>query len=194
MRAAFRAALLRPTRPLVRLAFAAAWRKFWRPRARAMLRAWRESDDLDAADRPSRLRAPRTARDRLAEGLRLLGLVVFPLGLGGSFTPALLAFDRPMAIACLVLRAPCLPSRTWCISSRTNPPACVLGAFPERASRRARLMVSFLGIKSSRLVPASARDWPGHQSGLKFMSNGSQHAVAKSGIGVNKYARFVSLD
>jgi hypothetical protein len=42
--------------------------------------------------------------------------------------------------------------------------------------------------------PASARDWPGHQSGLKFMSNGSQHAVSKSGIGVNKYARFVSLD
>jgi hypothetical protein len=61
---------------------------------------------------------------------------------GGSFTPALRAFDRPMAIACFVERAPCFPSRTWSISSRTNSPACVDGAFPSRASSRARSSVS----------------------------------------------------
>ena len=30
-----------------------------------------------------------------------------------SSTPARRAFERPMAIACLCDRAPCLPSRTW---------------------------------------------------------------------------------
>src|SRR4051812_42750765 len=51
-----------------------------------------------------------------------------------------------MAIACLVLRAPCLPSRTCSISSRTNSPACVVGALPSRASLRARSTVFFSGI------------------------------------------------
>src|SRR2546423_3372531 len=51
-----------------------------------------------------------------------------------------------MAIACLVERAPCLPSRTCSISSRTNSPACVLGAFPCRLSLRARSSVFFSGI------------------------------------------------
>jgi hypothetical protein len=31
----------------------------------------------------------------------------------GSSTPARRAFERPIAIACFVERAPCLPSRTW---------------------------------------------------------------------------------
>src|SRR4029079_11906323 len=66
----------------------------------------------------------------------------------GSFTPERRAFDRPMAIACLVDRAPCLPSRMWCISSRTNSPACVDGDFPSRLSFAARLSVSFSGISS----------------------------------------------
>src|SRR6266849_9730535 len=51
-----------------------------------------------------------------------------------------------MAMACLVLRAPCLPSRMWSISSCTNSPAWVLGAFPSRASFLAFWMVLFSGI------------------------------------------------
>ena len=66
---------------------------------------------------------------------------------GGSLTPARLAFERPMAIACLVERAPCLPSRMWSISSRTNSPAWVDGLLPSRASRRARCSVSLSGIR-----------------------------------------------
>jgi len=31
----------------------------------------------------------------------------------GIFTPARRAFDKPIAIACFVDRAPCFPSRTW---------------------------------------------------------------------------------
>jgi hypothetical protein len=46
---------------------------------------------------------------------------------GFSGTPARLAFDKPMAIACFAELAPCLPSRMWCISSRTNSPAAVDG-------------------------------------------------------------------
>src|SRR5947208_4158 len=127
VRAAFCAARLRPAGPFVRTAFAAAFRRFRLPRARALLRACRESDVLDAADRSSRLSTPLMARDRLAAGLRLVAFVVFPLGLGPSFTPARRALDKPIAIACLVLRAPCLPFRMCSISSRTNAPACVLG-------------------------------------------------------------------
>jgi len=54
-----------------------------------------------------------------------------------------------MAMACLVDRAPCLPSRMWSISSRTNSPAWVVGAFPARAALRALLMVFFSGIVTS---------------------------------------------
>src|SRR6185369_2133098 len=61
-------------------------------------------------------------------------------------TPERRAFDSPMAMACFVDRAPCFPSRTWCISSRTNSPAWVLGAFPSRRSSSARSRVSFSGI------------------------------------------------
>jgi len=48
--------------------------------------------------------------------------------------PRARAFDSPMAIACLVERAPCFPSRMWSIFSRTNSPAAVVGALPPRRS------------------------------------------------------------
>jgi hypothetical protein len=60
--------------------------------------------------------------------------------------PARRAFDSPMAMACFGLRTPCFPSLTCSISSRTNSPACVVGAFPSLASLRARLMVAFSGM------------------------------------------------
>jgi hypothetical protein len=36
-----------------------------------------------------------------------------PAGAAGTFTPAFLAFESPMAITCFGLRTPCFPSRTW---------------------------------------------------------------------------------
>jgi hypothetical protein len=81
---------------------------------------------------------------------RVFGLAPRPGG--GSFTPERLAFDKPIAMACLVERAPCFPSRTWCISSRTNSPACVDGALPARLSARARSTVSFSGIRILRVL------------------------------------------
>src|SRR4030095_2493490 len=48
----------------------------------------------------------------------------------GSFTPERRAFESPIAIACFADRAPCLPSRTWWISSRTHSPAPVDGDRP----------------------------------------------------------------
>jgi len=116
----------------------------------------------DAALRPSRLSARDVARERRADGCfrprrparladaALRFVLRFALAGGrGSFTPDRRAFDRPIAIACFVDCAPCFPSRMWCISSRTNSPACVLAAFPWRLSRRARLNVSCSGISAS---------------------------------------------
>jgi hypothetical protein len=70
--------------------------------------------DIFFLDRP-RLKAYCALRRVLAEA--------FPFWGGFSLTPARRALERPIAIACLVERAPCFPSRTWCISSRTNSPA-----------------------------------------------------------------------
>jgi hypothetical protein len=97
---------------LVRAARRAAARRLAAERRRAADEAWRESDLRDAALRPSRFRALRTARDRRLETAlwRVFGFALRPGG--GSFTPARRAFDRAIAIACLVERAPCLPSRT----------------------------------------------------------------------------------
>jgi hypothetical protein len=53
---------------------------------------------------------------------------------GASGTPARRAFDKPIAIACFVERAPCFPSRMCSISSCTNSPAAVLGRLPCRKS------------------------------------------------------------
>src|SRR2546421_4206296 len=69
------------------------------------------------------------------------------LPLPASGTPARRAFDRPMAVACLLERAPCLPFRTSSISSRTNSPATVLADLPWRAFRRARSSVRFSGME-----------------------------------------------
>jgi hypothetical protein len=78
----------------------------------------------DAARCPFRFKARRAARDRRADGRlepaaaalladRALRFVVaFALAGGGpSLTPALRAFESPMAIACFVELAPCFPSR-----------------------------------------------------------------------------------
>jgi hypothetical protein len=97
-------------------------------RLRAAERACFESALFDAAPRPSRRNAFVTARDRFADGrffraallrpaadARFAAVRVFadvvPFFGGGSFTPARRAFDKPIAIACSVERAPCLPSR-----------------------------------------------------------------------------------
>jgi hypothetical protein len=105
------------------------------------------------------LSAVRIARDRVADGFRLLrprvnacaalrrvSGDVFPFSGGFNSTPARRAFERPMAMACSGERAPCFPSRMWWISSRTNSPACVDGDFPWRLSCFALSKVSFSGI------------------------------------------------
>jgi hypothetical protein len=124
VRAALRAAVARPIGPLVRTAFLAAAFKDPAPRLRAADRVCRVRAVREAAARPSRRSAVRMAPDRLAEGflrdrarrkaysaLRRVLSDVFPFSGGGSSTPARRAFERPMAIACFVDRAPCLPSR-----------------------------------------------------------------------------------
>ena len=121
----------------------------------AAARACRDSASFDAALRPSRFNAFRVARDRFADFVFLPAFRRSRLACsfvsselvsdGGNSTPARRAFDKPIAIACLVDRAPCFPSRMCSISSRTNSPACVEGAFPSRLSCRARSMVSFSG-------------------------------------------------
>ncbi|PYK40783.1 MAG: hypothetical protein DME60_06760 [Verrucomicrobia bacterium] len=115
--------------------FAAAERERAERRAAAPF-ACRESAFFDADRRLSRLSAPFVARERVREVFlrpalrpfaksRLAWRFVRPLPRlgGGSFTPALRALDKPMAIACSGERAPCLPSRICSISSRTNSPA-----------------------------------------------------------------------
>src|SRR4029079_17467758 len=91
----------------------------------------------------------------LRKSRRACSLVSFELlSDGGSSTPARRAFDNPIAIACFVERAPCFPSRTCSISSLTNSPACVLGAFPARLSLRARSIVCRSGITHLRMDAA----------------------------------------
>jgi len=143
-------------------------------------RACRESARFEAALRPSRFNARVVARERFADFLaafffpffrsRAACLRVFfdPFLGGGKSTPARRALERPMAIACLAERAPCSPSRTCSISSRTNSPACVLGAFPSSLSSFALSRVSFSGIgppfkflPSSTQVPSQPLTWCG---------------------------------
>ena len=159
MRAAFTAARCRPAAPFVREAFFAAALRDAALRPLAAAWAWRDSAVRDAAECPSRFSAERTARERRADGflcdrpssiaywadLRVRA-EAFPFAGAGSFTPARRAFDKPMAMACFVDRAPCFPSRMCSISSRTNSPACVDGAFPSRLSFCALRIVSFSGI------------------------------------------------
>jgi hypothetical protein len=68
-RAALRAAATRTARPFVREAFLAAAFKEPAPRFRAVVLACRESERLEAALRPSRRNAVRTALDRRVDGL-----------------------------------------------------------------------------------------------------------------------------
>jgi hypothetical protein len=89
-------------------------------RRAAALRAWRERASVDPALWPSRLRARNVALERVVEGrcarilprresraaCRRVAAEVVPLRGGLSLTPARLALDRPIAIACLVERAP----------------------------------------------------------------------------------------
>jgi len=78
---------------------------------------------VDAALRLSRFSARDVARERRGDDRRERRLreadaaLRFVLGVAldggaGSATPAFRAFERPIAIACLVERAPCFPSRT----------------------------------------------------------------------------------
>ena len=125
----------------------------------AAVRACRDSAFREAALCPSRFRAFDVARERFDDLAAFFPLLALRMSRaawsftsseefddGGRSTPARRAFESPIAIACLVERAPCLPSRMWSISSRTNSPACVLGDFPSRLSRWARSSVSFSGI------------------------------------------------
>ena len=162
--------------PRVRAAFLADAERSAGLRFRAAARACRESACFDAAARPSRFKAFSAACERFRDGLafgllspffrscfafRRVSSGTLPFLGTGNFTPARLAFERPMAIACLVDRAPCSPLRIVSISSRTNSPACVEADFPSRLSRRIRSMVSFLGMGTSQKAfahdPASAR-------------------------------------
>src|SRR6266536_4369604 len=126
VRAAFRAAAERRRGPLVRTALPAATERARGPRRRAAERAWRPTAALEAAECPSRFSAARTARDRFGEvfffcdrarfsasfALRRVFADAFPFLGARSFTPALRALERPIAITCSGDRAACLPSRT----------------------------------------------------------------------------------
>ena len=175
VRAALRAAATRTRAPLVRAAFRAAAERWLAGRRRALECACFAKARCDAAERPSCFSACLTARDRDRDGRRFVPDLplatsreacrrvraeAVPFFGGGSFTPERRAFERPIAIACLVDRAPCFPSRTWWISSRTNSPACVVGDLPSRLSLRARSIVFRSGIRppwSSRSASRARR-------------------------------------
>jgi hypothetical protein len=111
-------------RPRVFAAARAARCRSADPRRRAALLAKRDSAECDAAEDPRLFSAfiePR-ALPREVLVLPLLPLAVSraacartffdePRFGGGSFTPARLAFDNPIAIACCGEAAPCFPSR-----------------------------------------------------------------------------------
>jgi hypothetical protein len=152
--------------------FAARFADAFRARAgrrRATCLACRDSALDEAADLDSPFSAAFAARDRFGDGrvpLRRAALLALRFvrslalfGGAGSFTPARLALESPIAMACLVERAPCLPSRMCSISSSTKAPACEDGAFPARFARRAFSSVSFSGIKGSS-DGSEANPWP----------------------------------
>jgi hypothetical protein len=109
---------------LVRAALRADARREAADRRRAADVACLDSAFRDAARLGSRFKARRMARERRDDGLVRLRparlaeaalrfvLGLEPAGGAGSFTPARRAFERPIATACFVDRAPCLPSRT----------------------------------------------------------------------------------
>jgi hypothetical protein len=165
LRAALCAAGRGPDLPFVRTAFIEALCSAECPRFRAAPRVCRANADRDAESWGSLLNTPLTALDRVRDTLprcqrpfaksRFACLRTFsderPRFGAASFTPARRALDNPMAMACCGERAPCLPSRMWCISSRTNSPACVEGDLPSCLSRSARSRVSFSGIRPPKV-------------------------------------------
>jgi hypothetical protein len=109
---------------LVLAAFLAAALRETAPRRFAAERAWRAKAVFEAALRPSRFSALSVAAARFLEvgflrrpaatarrAFVRVSSDVVPFFGGGRSTPARRAFERPMAIACLAERAPCLPSR-----------------------------------------------------------------------------------
>src|SRR6266481_736587 len=108
-------------------AFCAAFFRATGPLFRALLLACFDRAAVEAELCFSRFSAESTAEARLPEirflpelsplrsscvALFLVWAEAFPLAGGGSFTPALLALESPMAIACCGDLAPCFPSRT----------------------------------------------------------------------------------
>ena len=116
-------------RPFVRFVATAFRADRWRaiaPRFFALERACFDSEECEAAVCPFLFKAAVVALDRVADGLPsepalplaesraacfLVRSETFPSDGGCSSTPARRAFERPMAIACFVELAPCLPSR-----------------------------------------------------------------------------------
>ena len=101
--------------------------------SRALRCAWRERASCEVAAFPSPLQSP-TGRQR-SRGIRLAAgrfRRLFPWR-RWQFHPRPLALESPMAIACLAERAPCFPSRTCSISSRTYS-ACVDADFATGAN------------------------------------------------------------
>jgi hypothetical protein len=111
-------------RARVRAAFFAEAERLAALRLLAAFFAWRESAVFEAALRGSRLSAFFAAAERVREVDFLLAaflvaaffaaflVAFFAPFFAGTLTPSARAFDSPIAIACLALRAPCLPSRT----------------------------------------------------------------------------------
>jgi hypothetical protein len=143
----------------VRAACFAAIERLRRVLAEAALRACLERARREPAACRSRFNADSVARDLLRDGLcglraarvsnfafRRVRAETLPRPGAAIFTPARRALDKPMAIACLADRAPCLPRRTCSISSRTYSPACVVPALRCRLSLSALRNVSCLGI------------------------------------------------
>lgn len=165
--AAFRAAALRSAGPLVCDAcFADALRSLLVRCCAAVLACFDKAAG-DAAAVPSFFCALIRARLRVASigscrwpfsNSRSAFFRVFSdvLPLAGAFssTPARRASLRPIAIACLVLRAPVSPLRILSISAFTNSPACVLADLPCCLSRLAFSIVSFVGINNRLIMPA----------------------------------------
>src|SRR5439155_19503174 len=133
--------------------------------------AWRESAVRDAVLFGSRLSTRDTARatrgrrrvlrlcwpaSKAYSALLRVRSLTLPFFGGARSTPARLACDSPMAIACSGDRAPCSPRRILRISSRTNSPAWVLGALPARLSLRAFSIVFLSGMILSH--PAHSKD------------------------------------
>src|SRR5262245_28616767 len=164
VRAALRAAAARPAAPFVMAALRAAAERSDAGRRDAARLACLESDLREAVSLGSGLRTWDAARDTRGRRrvlrlccpaaqaysalLRVLSLVGPLLG-GERPTPARRAFERPIAMACCGDLAPCTPRRTLWISSRTNSPACVVGAFPARLSLLAFSMVRLPGDRKS---------------------------------------------